>query len=63
MVTINLRNVPEDLRLRFEAHAASAGLTVSEYLRQELFKLAAEDAHVVELRARIQRRSAQSKSI
>ncbi len=52
MVTVNLRNVPDDVREIFERRAANAGMTVSDYLLQELHRIA-EQPTMEQLRTRI----------
>jgi antitoxin FitA len=54
---IPVRNVPDDLHRRLKARAALAGMSLSEYLLQEL-KHAAARPTAEELRARLQRRTA-----
>ena len=38
MPTVQIRNVPEDLHRRLKARAALAGMSVSEYLLQDLLR-------------------------
>jgi hypothetical protein len=52
---IQLRHVPDDLHRRLKARAALAGLSLSDYLLQEV-RRAAERPTVAELRARLERR-------
>jgi plasmid stability protein len=54
---IQLRNVPEDLHRKLKVRAAAAGLSLSEYLLQEIRK-AAERPTLEELLDRINRRAA-----
>ena len=49
---IQLRHVPDALHKRLRARAAMAGMTLSDYLRQELEKTAAQ-LTPSELRARL----------
>lgn len=53
--TIQLRNVPEALHHKLKARAASAGMTLSNYLLAELRRVA-ERPTLNELRVRIHRR-------
>jgi plasmid stability protein len=52
-VRIEIRNVPASLHRRLKVRAASAGLSLSAYLRSELRDLAERPA-VEELRARLE---------
>jgi antitoxin FitA len=52
---IQVRNVPEDLHRRLKARAALAGMSLSEYLLQEL-KHAAARPTPEEMRARLEAR-------
>jgi plasmid stability protein len=49
---IQIRNVPDALHRRLRARAALAGMTLSDYLRQELER-SAEQLPVSELRERL----------
>jgi plasmid stability protein len=49
---IQIRNVPDALHRRLRARAALAGMTLSDYLRQELER-SAEQLPVNELRERL----------
>ena len=49
---IQLRNVPDSLHRRLRARAAMAGMTLSDYLQQELERSAAQ-LTPTELRARL----------
>ena len=49
---IQLRNVPDALHKRLRARAAMAGMTLSDYLQQELERTAAQ-LTPTELRARL----------
>jgi antitoxin FitA len=52
---IQIRHVPDDLHRRLKARAALAGLSLSEYLLQEV-RRTAERPTLGELRARLDRR-------
>jgi len=54
---IQIRNVPETLHRRLKARAAMAGMSLSDYLLDEIRRVAARPT-VDELRARLERRSA-----
>jgi antitoxin FitA len=54
---IQVRNVPDDLHRRLKARAALAGMSLSEYLLQELQQAAARPTPD-EMRARLERRAA-----
>lgn len=58
-VMIQIRNVPERLHRRLKARAAMAGMSLSDYLLEEI-RRAAERPTVDELRARIESRAAVS---
>ena len=49
---IQLRNVPDSLHKRLRARAAMAGMTLSDYLQQELEHIASQ-LTPIELRARL----------
>lgn len=53
---IQLRHVPDDLHRKLKARAALAGLSLSDYLLQEV-RRTAERPTVAELRARLARRT------
>jgi plasmid stability protein len=53
---IQIRNVPEDLHRRIKARAATAGMSMSEYLLRELRRIIERPTRD-ELLARIARRS------
>jgi len=53
---IQLRHVPDDLHRKLKARAALAGLSLSDYLLQEV-RRTAERPTVAELRARLVRRT------
>lgn len=53
---IQIRNVPDTLHRRLKARAATAGMSLSDYLLAEIRDIA-ERPTVAELRARLQRRS------
>ena len=61
-VTVQIRNVPYDLRRRLKARAAQAGMTLSDYLLREIHHLA-ERPSVEELRARLRSRSTVTLSV
>jgi plasmid stability protein len=61
-VTIQIRDVPDELHRRLKARAALAGMTLSEYLLHEIRRVA-ERPSVEELRARLQGRSEVSPSV
>ena len=52
MTMIQIRNVPEGLHREFKARAARAGMSLSDYLLDEL-RQAAERPSVEEMRARL----------
>ena len=52
---IQIRNVPDDLHLRLKSRAAVAGMSLSDYLLDEIRRVA-ERPTVEELRARLQSR-------
>ena len=54
---IQIRNVPDDLHRRLKAHAAMAGMSLSDYLLGEVRRLA-DRPTVEELRARLAGRAA-----
>jgi plasmid stability protein len=54
--TIQIRNVPEDLHRRLKARAALKGLSLSDYILQEVERLA-ERPTPAELRERLGRRT------
>lgn len=53
---IQLRHVPEDLHRKLKARAALAGLSLSDYLLQEVRRVA-ERPTVAELRSRLAHRT------
>jgi antitoxin FitA len=53
---IQIRNVPEDLHRRLKARAAMAGMSLSEYLLQEISEIAKRPT-MEEMRERLARRS------
>ena len=55
-VMVQIRNVPEDLHRRLKSRAALAGMSLSDFLLNEI-RQAAERPTVDELRARLQSRS------
>ena len=54
---IQIRNVPEGLHRRLKARAAMTGLSLSDYLLDEIRRVA-ERPTIEELRARLERRPA-----
>jgi plasmid stability protein len=58
-VTIQIRNVPEQLHRRLKARAAMAGMSLSEYLLGEVRRVA-ERPTIDKLRARLESRSAET---
>jgi len=60
-VMIQIRNVPETLHRRLKSRAALAGMSLSDYLLNEISQ-AAERPSLDELRARMERRAAISLS-
>ena len=52
---IQIRDVPDDVHAILRARAASAGMSMSEYLRGELIRLA-EHPTIAEVFARVQTR-------
>jgi len=59
---IQIRNVPDALHRRLKARAAMAGMSLSDYLLQQIREVA-ERPTVEELRARLASRSAVSLSV
>ena len=59
---IQIRNVPDALHRRLKARAASAGMSLSDYLLHELHDLA-ERPTVEDLRARLRTRSGMSPAL
>lgn len=59
---IQIRNVPSDLHRRLKARAAYAGMSLSDYLLNEI-RHVAERPTVDELRARLAQRSPVSLSV
>ena len=55
-VMIQIRNVPDALHRRLKSHAALAGMSLSDYLLNEIRQVA-ERPGIEELRARLERRS------
>jgi antitoxin FitA len=60
--TIQIRNVPDVLHRRLKSHAALAGMSLSEYLLQQLLDVA-ERPTIEEMRARLARRSTVTLSV
>ena len=54
---VQIRNVPDALHRRLKSRAALAGMSLSDYLLNEI-RAAAERPTIDELRARLERRSA-----
>jgi len=59
---IQIRNVPDALHRRLKARAAMAGMSLSDYLLNEMRRVA-EKPSLDELRARLQERSAVTPSV
>jgi plasmid stability protein len=59
---IQIRNVPDALHRRLKARAALAGMSLSDYLLNEIREVA-ERPTIEELRSRLERRSAVRPSI
>jgi len=59
---IQLRHVPEDLHRKLKARAALSGLSLSDYLLQEVRRVA-ERPTVAELRSRLAHRTAVSPKV
>jgi len=59
---IQIRNVPDSLHRRLKSRAALAGMSLSDYLLQQIREVA-ERPTVEELRARLARRSTVTLSI
>jgi len=59
---IQIRNVPDELHRRLKARAAMAGMSLSDYLLDEI-RRAAERPTLEELRARLERRAAVSPAV
>jgi plasmid stability protein len=59
---IQIRNVPEALHRRLKSRAALEGLSLSDFLLNEIRELA-ERPTIQELRSRLQRRSAVTPSV
>jgi hypothetical protein len=55
-IMIQIRNVPNDLHRRLRARAAVAGMSLSDYLLNEIRRVA-ERPTLDEIRGRLQRRS------
>jgi plasmid stability protein len=62
MAMIQIRNVPDALHRRLKARAALAGMSLSDYLLNEIRDLA-ERPTLEELRARLEQRSPVNPSI
>jgi antitoxin FitA len=60
--TIQIRNVPDVLHRRLKSRAALAGMSLSEYLLQQLLDVA-ERPTIEEMRARLARRSTVTLSV
>ena len=61
-VMIQIRNVPDALHRRLKSRAALAGLSLSDYLLNEI-RLAAERPTLDELRARLEQRAITNLSV
>lgn len=57
MATLQVRDIPEDTRRVLKQRAAAAGMSLSDYVRAELTRLAAQPT-IEELTARIRLRGA-----
>ena len=55
MVSITIRNVPEETRDELASRAASSGRSLQEYLREELIELASQP-DMAQLMARVRER-------
>jgi len=60
--TIQIRNVPDALHRRLKSRAALAGMSLSDYLLQQIREVA-ERPTIEELRARLARRSTVTLSV
>ena len=60
--TIRIHNVPDTLRRRLKSRAAGGGMSLSDYLLQQIREVA-ERPTIDELRARLARRSAVKLSV
>lgn len=60
--TIRIRNVPDALHRRLKSRAALAGMSLSDYLLNEIRQVA-ERPTLGELRARLERRPATTPSV
>lgn len=58
---IQIRNVPDDLHRRLKARAALAGMSLSDYLLDEI-RRTAERPTIAELRSRLESRPASTPS-
>jgi len=61
-IMIQIRNVPEGLHRRLKARAAMAGVSLSDYLLDEVRRVA-ERPTLEELRARLESRSAETPAV
>jgi plasmid stability protein len=61
-VMIQIRNVPDALHRRLKSRAALAGMSLSDYLLQQIREVA-ERPTIEEMRARLERRSAVTLSV
>ena len=59
---IQIRNVPDALHRRLKSRAALAGMSLSDYLLEEI-RFAAERPTLDELRARLERRPGMTPSV
>ena len=59
---IQIRNVPDELHRRLKSHAALAGMSLSDYLLNEIRRVA-ERPTLDELRARLDRRTRVAPSV
>ena len=61
-VMIQIRNVPDALHRRLKSRAALAGMSLSDYLREEIRQVA-ERPTIDELRARLRSRTAATPAV
>lgn len=59
---IQIRNVPDALHRKLKSRAALAGMSLSDYLLQQIREVAARPT-IEEMRARLERRSAVTLSV
>jgi len=61
-IMVQIRNVPDELHRRLKSRAALAGMSLSDYLLQEIARVA-ERPSLDELRARLHSRTAVNPSL